>query len=185
MARVFLDIDIGDAEKHEAEVAGVAATFSAIWSHGGRGRLPPSALYFAHYPLFSFVSTLSTLDFARPRVAIYPEWQRAIAFLAGSGANYGLSGVTPSDLDDAGKELLLEVWMYVCARACVCVWCVCVCVCVCVCLCVSVSVCVCVPARSCCSRLRLYSAAAHGSEASQEHKNDVSVNTTDTAGVRQ
>ncbi len=38
------------------------------------------------------------------------EWERACAFLAGSGANYGLSGATPLDLDDAGKELLLEVY---------------------------------------------------------------------------
>jgi hypothetical protein len=37
------------------------------------------------------------------------EWKRACKFLATSGANYGLSGATPSDLDETGKETLLEV----------------------------------------------------------------------------
>ena len=59
MARVFLDIDIGDKVQYAAEVA---------------------------------------------------EWERACKFLSSSGVSYGLSGATPSDLDDAGKELLLEVY---------------------------------------------------------------------------
>ena len=59
MARVFLDIDIGDKVQYAAEVA---------------------------------------------------EWERACKFLSSSGVSYGLTGATPSDLDDAGKELLLEVY---------------------------------------------------------------------------
>ena len=41
---------------------------------------------------------------------ILAEWERACKFLNGSGSNYGLLGASPSDLDDAGKELLQEVF---------------------------------------------------------------------------
>ena len=97
MASVFLDIDIGDADKHAAEMAGAGRGQP-------HGRVPccgllqprPSWLFPGYVALYS--------------LGTRAEWERACAFLAGSGANYGLSGATPSELDDAGKELLLEVY---------------------------------------------------------------------------
>ena len=37
-------------------------------------------------------------------------YDRACKFLKESGAGYGLSGETPADLDDAGREMLMEVY---------------------------------------------------------------------------
>mmetsp|Transcript_70123 Transcript_70123/g.168023 ORF Transcript_70123/g.168023 Transcript_70123/m.168023 type:complete len:240 (-) Transcript_70123:100-819(-) len=59
MPQAFLDIDIGDADRHAEETA---------------------------------------------------QWERACQFLAKSGAAYGLQGANPDDLDDAGREMLAEVY---------------------------------------------------------------------------
>jgi hypothetical protein len=42
------------------------------------------------------------------------EYERACKFLKANGRGYGLEGEKAAELNDAGKEMLLEVWFSFC-----------------------------------------------------------------------
>jgi len=93
------------------------SAFSGLLRHrrgpGGGGGVAPSLLFLSSLldtPIEMSVFLTIDIGDAEAYSKEREAYDRACKFLKESGAGYGLSGETPADLDDAGREMLMEVY---------------------------------------------------------------------------